>query len=416
MRRFIDKLYFFAVICANASTLSTVLGGHATLRAGGTASAVSSGQSDPVLLAINLVIGGLTLLLAFSRFPQIVFMLGSVRWLAGLYAMSALSILWSESRGSTFRGSVYLIVYLVSAAYLALRFEHEELFALLGKSIAILAVLSIPAQFILPHDSYSPVGWAGIFQHKNELGSAMAVGVVALVMTSGSWNLLRISSLGVCSALLVLSQSTTSFFAVAAALGVGKYVQMSRRARVPVLILILGLAVASTIAISSFSDVFTETTGKDLTFTGRTEVWAVVLQQIAQRPLLGYGNGAFWLVNADAMNTMLYWHPGQSHNSYLEICLDLGIAGLLLIVLLLVDALRRAGRVRRVYGDFAGVSMLSLAVLTVVHSFAEADFLRMHIIWFVFLIVYLSAWTREYALASEPITETIALEQEHSAA
>ena len=167
MRRFIDKLYFFAVICANASTLSTVLGSHASLRAGATASAVSSGQSDPVLLAINLVIGGLTLFLAFSNFPQIAFMLGSVRWLAGLYALSALSILWSESRGTTFRSTVYLIVYLVSAAYLALRFEHEEIVALLGKSMAILAVLSIPGQFILPHDVYSLGEWSGIFQHKN---------------------------------------------------------------------------------------------------------------------------------------------------------------------------------------------------------------------------------------------------------
>jgi len=412
MRSLIDKLYFFVVICANANTLSILLGEHAALKAGRNASALSDGSSNPALLAINASLAIATAIMAFPKLPQMFAMLSRFKPLTALYSFAAVSLLWSSDRSSTLRSGIYLFMYLIFAAYIALRFENEEIIRLLGSSMAILGLASIPGQYLLPHNTYLQGHWSGIFQQKNELGSAMAVGLVALIAAKGQGRLFRMVSILVCASLLVLSQSVTALLAAAAAVIALFYTQFSGRMR-PIFVTAVAAGVAAlSIAVSNFSNLFSNTTGRDLSFSGRTAVWSVVVTKIEARPLLGYGYSAFWSSEGYSVDQFLNWKPGQAHNGFLEISLSLGIVGLVLVLLVATAALVQARHLRKTDGDSTGVWLAAVTVLLLLHNVAESDFLLPHITWFVFLLAYLSLWRIEHGQIDNLIEDEVAFEDE----
>jgi exopolysaccharide production protein ExoQ len=70
--------------------------------------------------------------------------------------------------------------------------------------------------------------------------------------------------------------------------------------------------------------------GKDSTLTGRTELWAMVTEAIADRPWLGWGYAAFWETDASPSRSiweLIRWDAPGSHNGYMEIWLGLCILG-----------------------------------------------------------------------------------------
>ena len=85
--------------------------------------------------------------------------------------------------------------------------------------------------------------------------------------------------------------------------------------------------------------------GRSSDLTGRTELWAWVVQMILKHPLLGYGFSGFW-EGASPESEMVHSHVGwtarYSHNGYLEVALSLGLLGLVLLFMFMVKGIRRA--------------------------------------------------------------------------
>ena len=76
--------------------------------------------------------------------------------------------------------------------------------------------------------------------------------------------------------------------------------------------------------------------GRDDTFTGRTDIWDAALGSIGSRPIFGYGFGAFWRGEAGpskAVVDSVDWVTPNAHNGVLDLCLELGIAGLLVFAI-----------------------------------------------------------------------------------
>jgi len=73
-------------------------------------------------------------------------------------------------------------------------------------------------------------------------------------------------------------------------------------------------------------------TGKDLTFSGRSAIWEIVLDSINGHRWLGCGYGAYWTANPDSdaylqfINRKLVY-PGEGHNGYLDVINELGYIG-----------------------------------------------------------------------------------------
>jgi O-antigen ligase len=87
--------------------------------------------------------------------------------------------------------------------------------------------------------------------------------------------------------------------------------------------------------------------GSDVTLTGRTELWALVLHLIWQKPLLGWGYSAMWLPSdaiTQAISDAVGWDVPQAHNALLEVTLELGLAGLVIVMSFVAISFWRAVR------------------------------------------------------------------------
>jgi O-antigen ligase len=95
----------------------------------------------------------------------------------------------------------------------------------------------------------------------------------------------------------------------------------------------------------------TSLTGMDVTFTGRSEIWAIIVARIHMNPLLGVGYGAYWIGPvAQSPSYEFIWrmggfYPGSAHNGYLDVTNDLGWIGLVCLLGYIVVHLRQSLRV-----------------------------------------------------------------------
>jgi exopolysaccharide production protein ExoQ len=64
----------------------------------------------------------------------------------------------------------------------------------------------------------------------------------------------------------------------------------------------------------------------------RYELWTVLYPYVEEKPLTGFGYGAFWTPDrVDKISDSQRWGIGEAHSSYLDVLLALGLPGLLLI-------------------------------------------------------------------------------------
>jgi O-antigen ligase len=110
------------------------------------------------------------------------------------------------------------------------------------------------------------------------------------------------------------------------------------------------------------------TLGRDTTFTGRTEIWAILWPISWQHPILGQGYGSFWI------------HPplerfNEAHNGYLDVFLELGIVGIILLAGFLASFYWRARKALSRNLDWAGFNICFL-LMAVIHNMTESSFVQ----------------------------------------
>jgi len=133
-----------------------------------------------------------------------------------------------------------------------------------------------------------------------------------------------------------------------------------------------------------------QTMGRKSDLTGRTEIWATVLP-LAKNPWLGTGYEDFWMGERFAtLASTLGATLNQAHNGYLEIYLNLGWIGLILLGAIIVTGYRNL-----MSGFHSNLEMgrLKLAFFTIclVYNFTEATFKMMSPIWITFLWAAMAA-------------------------
>jgi len=275
---------------------------------------------------------------------------GSVLILAAV-GFLLLSTLWSIDPQTTMRrGNLYLFAA-VGAIGVAGALDVDEFMDVLGLTCAISAAASLLLLAISPSNALlGGVDFRGIFSHKNVLGQAMAAGALASlhgIRVGGRKRPRNAVMLILFTVVALLSKSATSFMTIFAFCGVDGIIALHRKgggAR----IMAIGATVILTPAVAFatlFPDSLLEMIGKDPTLTGRTYLWAYVLIEIAQTPLLGYGYSVFWSPNnaaAAEISTILGWTVAHAHNGLLEMLLNVGIVGTALFIFLWARNVRLA--------------------------------------------------------------------------
>ena len=323
----------------------------------------------------------------------------AVPLLVGLLAIAALSTLWSIDSGATLRRSVWLALTMAFGLYLAWRNDWKSLLNILAGGFVVLIAGSFALGLLAPSigrmTAEHPGAWSGLWTHKNTLGGIMALGVAicaaAAIVTPERrklWSACALAAL----ALVVLSTSKTALIASALGLSMIALGMIMRRGPVQTII------ATSTVAVAIIAgggilllapDLVVAALGRDLTLTGRTEIWEASARFVDAQPWLGYGYYAFWLPeNGPAywVRDAVAWQVASAHSSWLELALGLGRLGVALFALQLAVTLARGADVimQREAGLWAPAFLATFALYTL----SESHVLQANnIFWIVYVAV-----------------------------
>jgi exopolysaccharide production protein ExoQ len=323
--------------------------------------------------------------------------------LLAFVALAAGSVLWSVVAEVTLRRTFGLVGTVLVGLLLAQRLAPVEILDAVRRAMLIVAVASLllwavgdPRVIDPVHDSLR-----GVVATKNTLGRVMGLGLLAAA-TSAFIDRGRTRRALLSAAPMVLALALTD---------------SAGGALIAVMILVLMLIAslwaapsgrvflggAAFLALGGIALVLPTTTaddvvallGRDLTITGRTEIWQLSFDALAQRPFLGFGYGAFWhedgAIEAARIAALLYWPVPNAHNGLLDVALDLGVVGavvaLVVVTVLLAAGVRdlRAGRRQ------AGVLRMAIGLLVVVSNLVESSFLQENAFLTVVFVAALAA-------------------------
>ena len=311
------------------------------------------------------------------------------------------SVLWSAAPAETARRATRLLALALCAyAYGLASWQPGRYWRHARYTLGVIAGLSVVVALLVPeigtHGPASPEAgkWRGLTTNKNILGPAAAIGFLLWLHAWASGELLlrrALPWLAACALALLGTRSSSSLLGtVLCAAILLLYLRPPidlRGRRLPFAVaLLLALALPLQVEIIwhgpvSITDVIApvaELAGKDVSLTGRSDVWRYLIEEIPLHPWLGVGHGAYWLGEwslSDRAVRELYWIPNQGHNFYLDLLNETGIIGVALFAALLVSwirAIRRVAALDRPGAVLNGVLLLFLLV----HGITETAMLR----------------------------------------
>jgi exopolysaccharide production protein ExoQ len=300
------------------------------------------------------LLGGSLLLLAWRNALTLTLLRVTNPFLLLLVLWSVASVAWSIDPGVTIRRLIRLAAIVACALAVVVAGWHAGRFQrLVRPALTLLIAGSLGFGLLAPQlgimQSLQPElagAWRGLATHKNSLGSIASLGFILwfhALLTRDARVSVALPAALLAAVCLYLSRSSTSWLATATAvfallLLLGAPAGMRRA--LPVLTVLLVLLMLGYTAIilqvvpglRSLLEPIAALTGKDLSFTGRTELWELMRQQIAAHPNLGAGFGAFWIGEVPTSPSYsflaaLWFYPGQAHNGYLDVVNELGLLG-----------------------------------------------------------------------------------------
>lgn len=130
--------------------------------------------------------------------------------------------------------------------------------------------------------------------------------------------------------------------------------------------------------------------GKDASLSGRIPLWQSTIVSAAKRPLLGYGYAAFWRgMQGESLIIFLTIHFEiyQAQNGIIELWLELGAVGVLLMTGTFVSALRDALTCLQRGPSPVANWYIGLIVLTIAYNIDETFLLSVHSIpWLMYIV------------------------------
>ncbi|KPH07349.1 O-antigen ligase [Rhizobium sp. BK619] len=299
---------------------------------------------DPLPMKILLYglipLSGLYFLLEQKQFLRVFSRFSPFIVVVGISCLT--SIVFSIDKTASLKGLAAVIVLAIPPLLYRARYGNVEAFRVLGRfaiAAAFINVLYTAAfpQFAIMRGSYAGMV-KGAFYHKNTLGQFSSISFVCLLSTEKLGRLrystlVRWAAMLCLLALIVATKSSTAvvltMFGSMMLYGIRViHIYPNRLFRsfvVFLLFVIIGfgasfvyLGVASAVA---------EAFGKDITFSGRTNIWEQLLPLIWDRPLTGYGFAMFRQPDVMEEYVKVTFDARSTHNTYLELALNIGIPG-----------------------------------------------------------------------------------------
>jgi O-antigen ligase len=299
------------------------------------------------------------------------------------------SVIWSQDPAVSLRCGLYYLVDTLFAFYLLTAFSLEELMELmmmLGTALAILSVVMIVAfpEYGLVQQTAHHGVWQGIFSEKNDAAKNWMF-LLTPVCNRRIFQPRSMLYAGMILLFLGMTKSATAIVAFAVYVAFMMCLPFFKRLSLRSVAFSIAAAVLMTVLSASvlieMAPQLTGLLGRDLTLTGRTDIWAVLLQSVQKQPVLGYGFSAFWtgmMGESGLVYMTIHWNFAYAHNGFLEVLLQVGMIGMAAVALMLLQAAANALVCVRNEAS-AGVDWLvGLFFLTLLYNIDEGTMLFPH--------------------------------------
>lgn len=397
LRESIEDIFVFIVLQLSSGAILQVL------------SKVNGAERDnlngnPTLQILWFTIYIIAFLLALRQWKKFIYTITRSKLLLLLIGIVIFSISWSVAPQISLRRTVALVGSTLIGVYLATRYSISQLLRLITWTFSIGAILSVVFTLALPAyglQGYKLIGspWRGIYRHKNLLGRLMALNAVTLLLLVPSnprYRWILWAGIGLSVGLLLLSQTKTGlviFLSLVILLPIYKALRWNYAVALPLLIIAVNVGGMISVWLVDNLETVLTALGKDTTLTGRTPLWEAVINKIQERPLLGYGYGAFWLgwdgESADIWK--VEWNAPNSHNGVLDVWLDLGFLGVSVFFLGFITTFIQGVKWLRSTKTAEPLFVLIYLTQMLVDSQASANILTQNdIFWVLYVAIVLS--------------------------
>ena len=361
--------------------------------------AEETAEGSPLLRLVWLPVYAAALAGIFWKFKAVAKTALRMPFMVALIGLSAASFLWSIDPGLSQRRGFAVAMTCAAGMFLGTRYDWQTLLRMLGMAWLTVTVLSFLTGLLNPGFgvmSEIHVGaWKGLYYEKNQLGGHMARAAFLcgfLFVMDRRWRLVWAFGVFLCALLVLLSTSKTALLGLLlgmAVLGIGAW--MKRGVVTGISTAWLGVAIIGALAgVMVFApELIFAALGRDASLTGRTDIWVTLVDMISQRPMLGYGYGAFWAVDSEPaywVREVLEWDAPTAHNGWLEVAIGLGLIGLACLVLDFLITLARA--MRSSLDTWTGIFALGFCAQFLLFSLSESISLQQNaLIWVTYVAV-----------------------------
>ncbi|MFN3786038.1 MAG: O-antigen ligase family protein, partial [Thiothrix sp.] len=185
--------------------------------------------------------------------------------------------------------------------------------------------------------------WRGIMMSKNIAGAVCSVTIIYFLFGPGKlphW--IRWPVVIAAAVFLFFSQSKTSGVMVVGAIIIALlYANFKSRYRGIAIAIVFLLFMAAAVLVTIYANPIRSLANDPTAFTGRMQIWTMLLRYAADSNYMGAGFGAFWStanspVYSYATNWVARIHAG--HSGYLDLLVTVGAVGVVLVVISVIIA------------------------------------------------------------------------------
>ncbi|MEA5570616.1 O-antigen ligase [Calothrix sp. UHCC 0171] len=371
----------------------------------------STTASDPYSPILFLGIYAITGLLIAQQWQSFVQVARKNIWIWLIVAIAIASVYWTVASDITSRRSILLLGTSLFGTYMAMRFTLREQLHLLAIALGLVAVLSLIFAIALPFYGVMSIqeggvhegAWRGVMTHKNVFGRVMVLSnLVFLFVALGkpisptskqSWQWLAWLCYGLSIALIILSTSKTALIStivLTVVLLLYRTWRLSYSQLIPLTIVIVLVLGNAAILVFDNINAISGAIGRDLTLTGRTDIWAVMLDKLAERPLIGYGFNAFWRdwnspVTAEVWR-ILAWECPYGHNGFMDLLVELGIPALVIFMISYIIAILRGVKLLQSTRNIEGIWHLMFLTFILIYNISESSLLATNSIFWILYV------------------------------
>ncbi len=316
-----------------------------------------------------------------------------------LYAIA--SAFWSQDPMMSLRSGIYLMVNTLFAFYLVARFSHRQQMELIVWTGACVVLLNIAfallwPQFGLDHQLHEGA-WQGLFTQKNVCAEStlfLLTPALALDPRGRYGQILRAVYVFLCLLVIFMTQSRTGWAMTAAYLAfascLGLLGRFPRKDLLPLAGLLLAAIMGIALVLLGHVSMILSIASRSDTLSGRAQIWNAVIAAILRRPTGGYGFDAFWsLLHGEASRVFAStgWVVTSAHNGFLNLGLELGIVGFVLVMVTFIRALRDASAAfhpaRSAYVDWC----IGIVFLTLIYNVDERTLMAtQYLPWILYIV------------------------------